>query len=165
MRMTCDEHSLIADVAVVADGKVLLVKCADTNRYDHQAGWFLPDDSVRHLEHPERAAVRIAKEQLGLDVRGVRMSHIESFKGNDGSWHMPFHFVADFDRAQTIAPSSEIAAAHWFGLDDSRRDPKWRTRSGPCRLFRQSARRSERRRPSRRGADERARHVIMPNWA
>lgn len=115
--MTCDEHSLIADVAVVADGKVLLVKYADTNRYDHQAGWFLPDDSIRHLEHPERAAVRIGKEQLGLDVRGVRMSHIESFKGNDGSWHMPFHFVADFDRAQTIAPSSHIAAAQWFGLD------------------------------------------------
>ena len=115
--MTCDEHSLIADVAVVADGKVLPVKHADTNRYDHQAGWFLPDDSIRHLEHPERAAVRIGKEQLGLDVRGVRMSHIESCKENDGSWHMPFHFVADFDRAQTIAPSSHIAAAQWFGLD------------------------------------------------
>jgi len=128
-----EEYSLIADVALIAEGKVLLVKYTDTNKYDHQSGWFLPDAGIGYLEHPERAALRIAKEQLGLDLPNspstclqeegaggwtFRLGLLESFKGNDGSWHLPFHYVAELGRMPDINPSADIAEARWFELDN-----------------------------------------------
>ena len=112
-----EEYSLIADVALLAEGKVLLVKYTDTNKYDHQSGWFLPDAGIGYLEHPERTALRIVREQLGLHLDSIRLSHLESFKGNDGSWHLPFHFVADFRRMPDLRPSADIAETRWFDLD------------------------------------------------
>src|SRR5205085_221376 len=56
---------LVADVAVVAEGEVLLVRYANTAKYDGQTGWFLPDDFLAHLEHPDDAARRIVREQTG----------------------------------------------------------------------------------------------------
>ena len=50
---------IIADVTLLQEGKVLMVKYSDKNKYDHQSGWFLPDDLVSHGEHPEDAASRI----------------------------------------------------------------------------------------------------------
>ena len=114
--MACDEHSLIADVAVIADGKVLLVRYKDTNRYDHQPGWFLPDDAIRDREPPDAAARRIAREQLGLRLADARLDHVESFTGDNGSWHLPFHYVAELDRAPVVKPSEDLAAAEWFDL-------------------------------------------------
>lgn len=113
----CRIHKLIADVALVAEGRVLLVKYADTNKYDHQRGWFLPDDLLAHLEHPEHAATRILNEQVNLSVPQVRLSHIESFKGRDGSWHLAFHYKAELDKALPLTPSADIEAAEWFALD------------------------------------------------
>ncbi len=48
--MPCDQHSLIADVALLSEGKVLLVRYKDANKYDHHKGWFLPMDGV----HPKK---------------------------------------------------------------------------------------------------------------
>jgi hypothetical protein len=64
--MECTVHKLIADVAVFAEGRVLLVKYRDTGRYDGQEGWFLPDDFLEHLEHPDDASRRILDEQIGV---------------------------------------------------------------------------------------------------
>jgi len=118
----CHVHSLIADVAVFTDGRVLLVKYADANKYDHQAGWFLPDDGLRHLEHPDSGARRIVREQLGVTTRRPVLGHIESFRGNDGSWHLAFHHRLDFDTDPAIRPSADLLAAEWFAL--SRLPPK-----------------------------------------
>ena len=115
--MECD-HSLIADVAMIARGKVLLVRYKDANKYDHQAGWFLPDDSIRHLEHPDHAVKRILEEQLGITGVEPTLHHLESFKGNDGSWHLPFHYLADLAEAPKVRPSGDIAQAEWFPLTE-----------------------------------------------
>ena len=112
----CHVHSLIADVAVLTDDRVLLVKYTDVNRYDHQEGWFLPDDGLRHLEHPEAGARRILNEQLGLTVRRPALGNIESFRGNDGSWHLAFHHSVAFEKAPPIQPSEDLLAAEWFDL-------------------------------------------------
>jgi ADP-ribose pyrophosphatase YjhB (NUDIX family) len=114
--MECN-HSLICDVAVVADDRVLLVKYADMSKYDDQPGWFLPDDVLRELEHPTRAAQRIAKEQLGLDLRDVELEHVESFRGNDGGWHLSFHHLARLPATPPIEPSSDLAMAEWFPVN------------------------------------------------
>ncbi len=86
---------LVADVAVFAEGDVLLVKYKDSNKYDHQKGWFLPDDLLKEFEHPDEAAKRILHEQLKIRDVEVSLHSIESFKGNDSSWHMAFHFMLE----------------------------------------------------------------------
>jgi ADP-ribose pyrophosphatase YjhB (NUDIX family) len=114
--MECN-HSLICDLAVVAQGTVLMVKYSDMAKYDGEAGWFLPDDVLHDLEHPTRAAQRIAREQLGLDLTGVELGHIESFRGDDGTWHMSFHHLARVASTPATVPGRDVAAMEWFPLD------------------------------------------------
>jgi ADP-ribose pyrophosphatase YjhB (NUDIX family) len=113
----CTVHSLICDVAVLAEGSVLLVRYGDMAKYDDETGWFLPDDELEHLEHPTKAARRIAQEQLGLTLDEVSLGLIESFRGNDGSWHMSFHHVARFPSVPELKPAPDVDAAEWFSLD------------------------------------------------
>ena len=114
----CSVHSLICDVAVLAEGGVLLVRYQDLAKYDGEGGWFLPDDPLRHFEHPTRAAKRILQEQVGLEVEDdPRLGLIESFQGDDGSWHMSFHHQVDLPVVPAIRPGPDVAAAEWFSLD------------------------------------------------
>jgi ADP-ribose pyrophosphatase YjhB (NUDIX family) len=111
---SCNAHKLVADVTVVASGRALFVRYQDTARYDGQAGWFLPDDFLDHLEHPDDAARRILREQVGIDAV-VCFAEIESF-GN-GAWHLVFHYVTEVERPEATA-GLNVAAAQWFPLDD-----------------------------------------------
>jgi ADP-ribose pyrophosphatase YjhB (NUDIX family) len=112
---TREVHRLVADVALLAAGKVALVKYGDPSLYDGQRGWFLPDDLLAEMEHPEDAARRILRDQVGLADAAPRLSHVESF-GN-GWWHLVFHFVAETTRAVELQPGANVAAAEWFDLD------------------------------------------------
>ncbi len=114
--MECN-HSLICDLAIVAEVRVLLVRYSNVAAYDEEPGWFLPDDVLRNLEHPTRAATRIAREQLGLDLRDATLEHIESFRGNDGSWHLSFHHLARLPSVPEVAPGPDVGEARWFPLD------------------------------------------------
>lgn len=111
----CRVHKLVADVAVLAGGKVLMVKYRDTSRYDHQSGWFLPDDFLLHLEHPDDAARRILQEQIGIPVSAVWLHHIESF-GN-GAWHLVFHYKYQASVAPAAVAGPNVIKAEWFSLD------------------------------------------------
>ena len=113
--MRCSVHKLVADVALLADDRVLLVRYADVSRYDGQRGWFLPDDYLAHLEHPDDAARRILREQAQVDAPELRLAEIESF-GN-GAWHLIFHYVARLDAPAPVEPHANVAAAEWFPLD------------------------------------------------
>jgi len=46
----CGLHTLVADVALMTGRKVLLARYNDVNKYDHQEGWFIPDDALNHFE-------------------------------------------------------------------------------------------------------------------
>lgn len=109
---------LIADVTVFSGNKILLVKYKDSNRYDHQKGWFIPDDMIKDFEHPEDAAKRILSEQLNLNITDLSMNHIESFKGNDSSRHLVFHFKTEIKDSMKINPSGELDECKWFESDN-----------------------------------------------
>jgi len=109
----CRAHKLIADVAVTAGDRVLFVRYHDVRAYDGQRGWFLPDGPLDRYEHPDAAAARILREQVGLDAL-VALDHIESL-GN-GTWHLIFHFRAELADPAPIAPGENVAAAEWFPL-------------------------------------------------
>lgn len=113
---------LVADVAVVAAGQVLWLRYSDVNKYDHQRGWFLPDDYLSELEHPDSAARRILAEQLGwaaenFPTQALQLGFIESFRGGDRSWHMVFHYRLQLDSAPVLHLDSNVAEAQWFGLE------------------------------------------------
>lgn len=112
----CSVHTLIADAILFAEGDVLLVKYKQAEKYDKQTGWFLPNDSLLQLEHPQDCARRILKEQLGLTHIELKLSFIESFKGNDGSWHLAFHYKAELDKKPPITSSDQLQAVEWFPL-------------------------------------------------
>ena len=105
---------LVADVAVVADDRVLLVRYQDVSRYDGQRGWFLPDDYLAEGEHPDAAAGRILREQAGLELNPA-LAEIESFA--DGAWHLIFHYRAAAAAPDAVRPGANVAAAQWFPLD------------------------------------------------
>lgn len=105
---------LVADITIMYTDKVLLVKYTDSNKYDHQSGWFLPDDLLQNNEHPEDAAVRIALEQLKMEIENPVLDHIESFTGNDKTWHMIFHFKINLNEIPVIEHSADIEKMEWF---------------------------------------------------
>src|ERR1700694_4469338 len=114
-----EEHGrlkLVADVALFSGDRVLLVKYNDTRRYDQQAGWFLPDDYMPRLEPPEDAALRILKDQVGLDTVRVDLRFIESFEGNR-AWHLVFHFAGTLPDGSSPAAGTNTAAMEWFSAD------------------------------------------------
>jgi ADP-ribose pyrophosphatase YjhB (NUDIX family) len=109
-------YSLIADVALFKDRSVLFVKYKDSDAYDGQTGWFLPDASIKYLEHPDKAANRLLHEQVGLDKVSPKLDHIESFRGNDAFWHLSFHYRSEIGKLD-LTPGEDVAEAKWFPLD------------------------------------------------
>ena len=105
---------LVADVTLIHKDTALLCRYKDSNKYDHQKGWFLPDDLVKFNEHPEDAARRILSEQMGYITANLYLGFIESFIGNDGSWHLIFHYWQKVDALPEILASGDIADYKWF---------------------------------------------------
>ncbi|OGS60043.1 MAG: hypothetical protein A3K59_08915 [Euryarchaeota archaeon RBG_19FT_COMBO_69_17] len=115
-RPTCREHKLVADVAVLSRGRVLLVRYEDVSGYDGQRGWFLPDDYLKPGEHPDDAAGRILEEQVGRVREAPKLGFIESFGGDGDPWHLIFHYLVRPRRALVPRPNGNVAAAEWFSL-------------------------------------------------
>jgi ADP-ribose pyrophosphatase YjhB (NUDIX family) len=104
---------IVADVALYRGDRVLLVKYRDLGKYDGQAGWFLPDDYLHRLEHPEAAGLRILREQVGVGLPSLDIGFIESFEGN-GAWHLVFHFVGRVRSDAGIAAVGNTSEVQWF---------------------------------------------------
>ncbi|HMS33885.1 MAG TPA: NUDIX hydrolase [Ignavibacteria bacterium] len=109
---------LITDITILSGGKTLLVKYKDGNKYDHQKGWFLPDDQLINYEDPDESAKRILKEQLRITNCDVKISFVESFQGNDKSWHIIFHYKAEFENDPEIIISGDLESCEWFDLNE-----------------------------------------------
>ena len=103
-------------VAVLHHSSALLVKYADTSQYDNQPGWFLPNDELRHVEHPEAGAKRVLKTQLGIENATLKLVDIESFIGDAKTWHLSFDYLA-FPTGMNLAKGEGVAEAKWFEID------------------------------------------------
>lgn len=112
----CTVHRLIADICVVAEDHVLLVRYDDTAGHDGQPGWFLPDDLLEHGEPPEETAVRLLYRQTGIEAPAPFLSHVESFIGGRGRWHLAFHYVAQLPNRPRVTPGTGVREAAWFDL-------------------------------------------------
>ncbi|TMI06537.1 NUDIX hydrolase [Candidatus Bathyarchaeota archaeon] len=110
----CSKHTLVSHVAVLHHDSALLVKYRPTP--DGQSGWFLPNDGLKHVEHPEEGAKRILRDQLGIEPSTLKLAQVESFVGNDKSWHLIFDFLA-FPLSMNIRKALSVLDAQWFKID------------------------------------------------
>ncbi len=114
--MTCREHTIVSHVAVLHHSSALLVKYSDSSQYDSQPGWFLPNDELHLAEHPETGARRILREQLGIENATLKLVDVESFIGDNKSWHLIFDFLA-FPTSMKVSKGNGLAEAKWFEID------------------------------------------------
>ena len=111
---SCPKHTLVSHVAVLHHNSALLVKYRQMP--DGQNGWFLPNDDLKHVEHPEEGAKRILREQVGIEPSTLKLAQIESFVGNNKSWHLVFDFLA-FPLSMKITKAPSLLDAQWFEID------------------------------------------------
>ena len=102
----------------------LLVKYADTSQYDNQPGWFLPNDELRHVEHPEVGSKRVLKTQVGIENATLKLVDIESFIGDAKTWHLSFDYLA-FPTGMNLAKGEGVAEAKWYEIDKLPRMEEW----------------------------------------
>ncbi len=103
-------------MAVLHHNSALLVKYSDSSQYDNQPGWFLPNDALRHAEHPETGVRRILREQVGIENATLKLVEVESFIGDNESWHLIFDYLA-FPTSTKVTKGEGVADAKWVEID------------------------------------------------
>lgn len=104
------------DVAIVADGKVLLVRRQD----DPAKGqWWVPGGRVRKGETLKDAARRKAQEEVGLSCHVGPIIHADETIFPDGPYDVPIHSI---NTCFFLYPESNTTAIQ---LDDHHQDAKW----------------------------------------
>ena len=111
----CGVHQLVADVTLLHENRVLMIRTNSGPPPEGHDGWYLPDDYVGDLEHPDDAARRILEEQADTSPEYVKLSHIDSYVADDGAWNLAFHYVAHVSAAGDIE-SEDAQEICWFEL-------------------------------------------------
>ena len=96
-----------ASVALIRDGKVLLIKRAYAP-YQHL--WTLPGGRIEPGETIEQCAIREIMEEIGVTIRNPRPVLVQPL-GRDGGFRLAVFATTDF--TGKIVPSDEIADHKW----------------------------------------------------
>jgi ADP-ribose pyrophosphatase YjhB (NUDIX family) len=103
-----DELPNAASVALVRDGKVLLIKRAFAP-YQHL--WTLPGGRVEPGETIEQCAIREIAEEVGLTIRNPRPVLVQPL-GRDGTFRLAVFATRDF--SGQLRASDEVAGHQWI---------------------------------------------------
>lgn len=80
--------------------------------------WTLPGGGVDTNEKPEDAAIREAKEEVGIEVRSLE-KEIGTYRGRMGKRDtVRVYATSDFDGPPALFPNFEIMSRKWFSLHD-----------------------------------------------
>jgi 8-oxo-dGTP diphosphatase len=96
-----------ASVALVRDGKVLLIKRAFA---PYQNLWTLPGGRLEAGETIEHCAMREVQEELALTIRNPRPVLVQAL-GRDGAYRLAVFATRDF--SGLLRASSEVADHKW----------------------------------------------------
>lgn len=103
-----DETPNAASVAIVREGKVLLIKRAYAP-YQHL--WTLPGGRIEPGETIEQCAIREISEEVGLTIRNPRPVLVQNL-GRDGTFRLAVFATRDF--SGMLRASDEIADHKWM---------------------------------------------------
>lgn len=107
---------LIVTVSPLRDSSVLFVKYREPP--DGQAGWILPTTTIDEFANPDDVAKSILADQFSLEHPKLSLSHLESFVGHDGTWHLPLHYWAMLSPDDEIKLGANIAEVAWFAREE-----------------------------------------------
>lgn len=82
MRKQRKSPNLTVDIIIDYDGKIVLIK-----RKNPPFGWALPGGFVDYGETVEKAAIREAKEETGLDLKELKQFYVYSDPNRDPRGH------------------------------------------------------------------------------
>lgn len=99
------------DVIIRVDDRIVLIE-----RKNEPKGWALPGGFVDYGESFERAAIREAKEETGLDLENLRQFGAYSDPGRDPRQHN-VSVVFTADGRGTLEGADDAAHAELFSLD------------------------------------------------
>lgn len=112
------EHRISAGALVVRDGRILLLRHHETERYDF---WAPPGGGVEGDEELTAAAEREAFEEAGVRVRAVCLAYIDELIDDDGRmvkfWFLAEHVSGEIDLTSNPAAGEAITEAGWFPQD------------------------------------------------
>jgi 8-oxo-dGTP diphosphatase len=97
-----------ASVAIVREGKVLLIKRAYAP-YQHL--WTLPGGRIEPGETIEQCAIREISEEVGLTIRNPRPVMVQSL-GRDSTFQLAIFVTRDF--SGILRASDEVADHKWM---------------------------------------------------
>ncbi len=100
-----------ATVAIIKDGKILLTK-----RSDFEV-WCLPGGHVDEGESVAEAAIREAREEVGLEVELTRFVGVYSRLGGDSSVHLNLFAAKQIGGTLTPQPE-EVLEIRYFSPDE-----------------------------------------------
>ncbi len=103
---------LIANVVATSEaGAVLLVQYGEGSEADDgDARWWLPACELEPYQHPDDAARAALAEVAGIEVVGLELAGVQSFRGRRG-WHVSFDYRARL-RGAPSADGELPAALH-----------------------------------------------------
>jgi mutator protein MutT len=110
MRLTHARFTVTAGAVIFNDkGEVLLLK----HRFRAGSGWGLPGGFMENGEQPIDALRRELREEIGLEVDGVKVFAVRSFK-KPQQVEVLFRARANVEvKSQTV----EVERAEWFSID------------------------------------------------
>lgn len=104
-----------AGIVIIQDGKTLLAKRKGAHAQGH---WGSMGGKLVFGETPAQAAVREAREELGIEVGNLRFVCCMNLK-KDGEHYVDFSFVGELlDGEPQIMEPDKVAEIGWFSLDD-----------------------------------------------
>ncbi|MFP9136671.1 NUDIX hydrolase [Devosia sp. XGJD_8] len=103
-----DDLPNAASVAIVREGKVLLIKRAYAP-YQHL--WTLPGGRMEAGETIEQCAIREIAEEVGLVIRNPRPVMVQAL-GRDGTFRLAVFVTRDF--TGQVRASDEVADHKWL---------------------------------------------------
>jgi hypothetical protein len=115
--LECRAASLIADVALIAEDSVLLVRYKDVEQYDGETGWFLPDDEMHAWSTQVERRCGSRRNRSAWISRPPVWGWSNRSRGTAGpgicrSTTRPVPAIPELE------PSETILATQWFPLEE-----------------------------------------------
>jgi ADP-ribose pyrophosphatase YjhB (NUDIX family) len=116
--------AVVVTLLIVHDGKILLAKRTPIEtRAPEDLGkmWHLPGGTLEYGEHPVQAAVREAKEEIGLDVRVHQLMGVTTRTKESHCWHgviLTYLCTLMNPHDEPVLKSDEIQDYTWLNYED-----------------------------------------------
>lgn len=106
----------IVSYTIVDKDKVLMIK--EGKQGDSYGMWNLPSGRLEVEETIVNGAIREAKEETGLDVKGEYITGVYKFISASGMTLIRFNFIEEYSGGELVIDNEEIIDIKWMKMDE-----------------------------------------------